>query len=80
MAIKESVALRIQSLCKARGLTLNHLARLCEITPSTVYSLMDSSRKDVSITTLKKICDGLGITLAEFFDSPEFHFLDVEPK
>ena len=41
---------------------------------------MDSSRKDVSITTLKKICDGLGITLAEFFDSPEFHFLDVEPK
>lgn len=78
MAVKEAVVMRVDSLCKQRGIALNKLANLCGLTPSTVYSLMDRRRKDASITTIKKICDGLEITLGEFFDSPEFDSLEQE--
>lgn len=55
--------------------------RACEsrgVTPSTVYSMLDSRRHDVSIVTIKKLCDGLGITLGEFFSTPEFDGLEQE--
>ncbi|WP_092755150.1 helix-turn-helix domain-containing protein [Hydrogenoanaerobacterium saccharovorans] len=55
---------------------MNELSNLCGLTPSTVYSLMDPTRKDVRITTIKKICDGLEITLGEFFTSAEFDNLE----
>ena len=48
------------------------------MTPSTVYSLMDVRRRDISITTIKKLCDGLDITLGEFFPTPEFDRLEQE--
>ena len=48
------------------------------MTPSTVYSLLDESRRDVSIITIKKICDGLEMTLGSFFSTPEFDALEQE--
>jgi DNA-binding Xre family transcriptional regulator len=48
------------------------------VTPSTVYSMLDKRRKDISIVTIKKLCDGLGITLGEFFSSSEFDTLEQE--
>ena len=48
------------------------------VTPSTVYSMFDPERKDISIRTIKKLCDGLGITLGEFFSTPAFDRLDQE--
>lgn len=48
------------------------------VTPSTVYSMMDEDRKDVSMITVKKLCDGLGITLEEFFHSDLFQNLEQE--
>ena len=48
------------------------------VTPSTVYSMMDPQRKDVSIVTIKKLCDGLEITLGAFFSAPEFDALEQE--
>ena len=80
MAVKEAVVKRFSELCVQRGIKYNELATISGITPSTVYSMMDESRKDVSIITIKKLCDGLGITLGEFFSTPEFNALEQELK
>ncbi len=56
----------------------NELAYISGVTPSTVYSLLDSRRRDVSIITIKKLCDGLEITLGQFFGTPEFDALEQE--
>lgn len=60
------------------GMTTNELANLAGVTPSTVYSLLDPKRRDVSILTIKKLCDGLEITLGAFFSTPEFDALEQE--
>jgi len=56
----------------------NDLAVRSGMTASTVYSLLDSNRKDMSVITLKKLCDGLEMSLVEFFDSDIFHKLEQE--
>ena len=56
----------------------NELATVSGVTPSTVYSLMDASRKDLSVITLKKLCDGLDMTITEFFDYELFKTLEQE--
>ena len=76
--VKEAVVQRFKSLCAERGIAANELANISGVTPSTVYSLFDDRRKNVSITTIKILCDGLDITLGEFFSSPEFNSLDQE--
>lgn len=78
--VKEAVVMRFQRLCEERGLNPNALANLAGVTPSTVYSMMDPSRKDVSIVTIKMLCDGLDMTLGEFFSTPEFDSLEQELK
>lgn len=65
-------------LCKMRRIKANELATLSGVTPSTVYSMLDSRRRDVSIVTIKKLCDGLDITLGEFFSTPAFDSLEQE--
>ena len=78
MAVKDSVVQRFQILCQERNIKLNELATLAGVTPSTVYSMMDARRRDVSIVTIKKLCDGLEITLGVFFSAPEFEALEQE--
>ncbi len=78
--VKEAVVARLQALCDKRGLNPNALANLAGVTPSTVYSLMDPRRKDVSIVTIKMLCDGLDMTLGEFFSTEEFDSLEQELK
>ena len=78
MAIKDAVVQRFQEICDERGIKANELAVLSGITPSTVYSMLDESMHDISITTIKKLCDGLEITLGEFFSTPEFDALEQE--
>ena len=80
MNVKDAVADRFQELCKERNIRINELATLSGVTPSTAYSMMDKSRRDVSITTIKKFCDGLEITLGEFFSTPKFDSLEQEIK
>ena len=77
-AVKNAVVERFKSLCKERGIAPNELANISGVTPSTVYSLLDNKRKNVSIVTIKILCDGLGITLGEFFSTPEFDNLYQE--
>ena len=69
---------RLLEILKERNMRVNELANLSGITPSTVYSMMDENRRDVSIITIKKFCDGLDITLGEFFSTSEFDNLEQE--
>ena len=78
MSVKDAVSSRFIDLCRVRGIKVNELANLSGVTPSTVYSMLDERRRDVSITTIKKLCDGLGITLGEFFSAPQFNALEQE--
>ena len=80
MTVKDAVVLRFQQICDQRGIKTNELANISGVTPSTVYSMMDVSRRDLSITTIKKLCDGLDMTLGEFFSTPEFDALEQEIK
>ena len=76
--IKEAIVLRIQNICKERNIKFNDLAVRSGVTPSTVYSMMNPERKDLSVTTLKKICDGLDISLPDFFDDDIFRNIEQE--
>ena len=78
MVVKDVVAKRIKELCEERHIKLNELANLSGVTPSTVYSLMDERRRDVSVVTVKKLCDGLDMTIGEFFSTAEFDGLEQE--
>lgn len=78
MSVKDAVSERFRTLCQERNMKINELANLSGVTPSTAYSMMDETRRDVSIVTIKKFCDGLDITLGEFFSTPEFNNLEQE--
>ena len=80
MTVKDAVVLRFQQICDQRGIKTNELANISGVTPSTVYSMMDNSRRDLSILTIKKLCDGLEVTLGDFFSTNEFDTLEQEIK
>lgn len=80
MSVKDIVAERFKKLCEERNIKINELANISGVTPSTAYSMIDKNRRDVSIVTIKKFCDGLEITLGEFFSTPEFDNLEQEIK
>ena len=78
MGVKDVVVHRFVDLCKARHITINELANLSGVTPSTAYSMLDHRRRDISIVTIKKFCDGLNISLGDFFSCAEFETLEQE--
>ena len=80
MGIKNAIVLRIKELCKERNIKYNKLANASGVTPSTVYSMLDDSRKDIGVLALKKICDGLDISITDFFNSDLFRNLEQEIK
>lgn len=80
MTVKDAVVQRFRDICNQKDIKTNELANLAGITPSTVYSMMDCNRRDLSIITIKKLCDGLDMTLGEFFSTPEFDALEQEIK
>lgn len=67
MNVKQATVLRFQEIMMTRNIRPNELANLSGVTPSTVYSMLDERRKELSINTIKKLCDGLGMTLGTFF-------------
>ena len=78
MFVKDAVVRRFREICLQRGIKPNELANLAGVTPSTVYSMLNETRRDLSIITIKKLCDGLEISLGEFFSTPEFDALEQE--
>ena len=78
MGVKDAVAERFRRICEERTMTPNELASVSGVTPSSVYSMLDPARRNVSIVLIKKLCDGLEISLGEFFSAEEFEKLEQE--
>lgn len=76
MNAKGAVARRIQALCSERDIAVNTLANQCGVAPSTIYSMLNAKSKNPGVVSIQKICDGLGISMREFFDDPLFENLD----
>ncbi len=71
---------RILQLCGQRNITINKLAAISALPPSSIKNILYGRSSDPRLLTIKKICDGLEITLAEFFDTEEFNTLEPEIK
>ena len=63
---------RILELCGERNITLNKIANIAGLPPSSVKNILYGKSKNPKIITIKALCDGFGITLGEFFSTPEF--------
>ena len=80
MNIGEAVKERILELCNERGLTLNKLSTISGVTQSTVNNIVSGRNNSATVSTVKKLCDGLGITITDFFTSELFQNLEQEVK
>ena len=80
MNTKEAVAKRILELCSKQNISINALANISGVPPSTIYSMLNEKSQNPGIVSLKKICDGLDISIREFFDSQLFENLEQEIK
>ena len=80
MTTKEAVAARILELCEKRGIAINALANISGVSPSTIYSMLNQKSKNPGVVSIKKLCDGLEITVRQFFDSALFDETEQEIK
>ena len=78
MDTRSAVADRILSLCREKKLTVNALARASAVPPSTLKNMINGGSGNPGIVTIKKLCDGLEISLTEFFDTEVFRNLEQE--
>lgn len=69
---------RILQLCGERNISINKLATLSALPPSSVKNILYGKSQNPKLLTIKMLCDGLGITLGEFFSTPEFDALEQE--
>lgn len=72
------ISQRILQLCSERNITVGKLCSTAGTTASTIHDIVSGETRNPRVFTLKKLCDALGITLAEFFDTPEFNGMDQE--
>lgn len=80
MDIGEAVRLRILELCQTNYITVNKLATISGITQSTLNNIVSGRNQSATVSTIKKICDGLEISIIEFFSSELFDHLEQEIK
>jgi transcriptional regulator with XRE-family HTH domain len=80
MDTQEVIAERILTLCKIKGFTPNGIAVHSGVPQGTVKSILNGESKNPGTVSIKKLCDGFGITLGEFFSTPEFDKLEQEIK
>ena len=78
MNTKEAIATRIIELCNQKNIAVNALANLAGVPPSTVYSMLNKKSQNPGVVSLKKLCDGLDLSLRQFFDSPIFDDIEQE--
>lgn len=78
MMIGEAVKQRILNLCRDRGISVNKLCTMSGVTQSTLNNLISGRNNSMTVATVKKLCDGLDISIVEFFDSDEFRELEQE--
>ncbi|MCK9478146.1 MAG: helix-turn-helix transcriptional regulator [Firmicutes bacterium] len=80
MNIGEAVKYRIINLCALRKITINKLGTMSGVTRSTINNIVGGRNNSTTISTIKKLCDGLGISIIEFFDDDVFKNLEQEIK
>ena len=80
MNIGEAVKERILQLCNERDISVNKLSSISGVTQSTVNNIVSGRNRSATISTIKKLCDGLGISIEEFFNSELFRDLEQEIK
>ena len=80
MGVKEAVVARFREILDQRNMRPNELAYRSGVTPSTVYSMLDGRRREVTINLIKKLCDGLDRTLGAVFSAKVFDELEQEIK
>lgn len=78
MCIGEAVKERILELYREKNISINKLSTMSGVTQSTVNNIVSGRNRSATISTIKKLCDGLGITIEQFFDSDLFRDLDQE--
>ena len=79
MSANEAFRKRLQELMDAKELNPNSLANLCGVTPSTIYSLFDPARKNTpSLMTVIRVCQGLGMSLSDFFEKDIFDIENID--
>ena len=71
---------RIIQLCEERNISINKLSSISGVTQSTVNNIVSGRNNSTTVSTIKKLCDGLGITIDEFFHSELFKSLEQEIK
>ena len=80
MGIYQAVVNRINNPCKERKITPNALSYMSGVSQSTIKSILNGESKNPGIVTLKKLCDGLDISIIEFFNTEDFANLEQELK
>ena len=80
MVLQKAVSTRILRLCGERNISINRLATLSALPPSSIKNILYGKSQNPKLATIKMICDGLEITLGEFFSTPEFDALEQEIK
>ena len=78
MRIKEAVAQRIMDLCTERDISINTLGNISGVNPSTIYSMLNSKSQNPGVVSLQKICDGLEISIRDFFNDELFDNVEQE--
>ena len=76
----KAVRNRILALCQERDISINKLSTICGVSQSTINNITSGRNNSATISTIKKLCDGLEITLGEFFSTSEFDALEQEIK
>ena len=80
MTVGEALRKRILGLCDERGITVNRLATISGVTQSTLNNIVSGRNESATVSTVKKLCDGLDISIGEFFSAPVFDGLEQELK
>lgn len=80
MTTLEATKNRILELCNENNISINKLANTCGLPPSSVKNIIYGKSQNPKLLTIKMICDGLDITLAEFFNTDDFNTLEQEIK
>lgn len=80
MTIGEAVEERILQLCAENNVSINKLSTISGVTQSTVSNIVSGRNNSVTVSTIQKLCDGLGITIVDFFSNDLFREIEPEVK
>ena len=80
MNIGNAIRTRIFELCNQRNITINKLSTISGVTQSTVNNIVSGRNNSTTVSTIKKLCDGLEITICDFFNTDDFRNLEQEIK